>query len=62
MARPNGTKLGDIYGGEKYGELTFAQPGAPGNIKPGDYYTVKVAVYGYVDCEANGGILLIYRE
>jgi len=62
----NGAKLGG--NDKKYGELTFAQPGVPGNIKPGDYHTVKVEVsvharqYGYYHGEANGGILLIYRE
>ena len=60
----NGTILTYTGDGE-YGELTFAQPGVPGNIIPGDYYTVnvKVLVNGYGQYgEANGGILLIYRE
>ncbi len=61
----DGTMLTHLTHGEEYGELTFAQPGVPGNIIPGDYYTVnvKVLVHGYGQYgEANGGILLIYRE
>ena len=60
----DGNELGIAHeDSEKYGMLTFAQPGVPGNIVPGDYYTVKVECmdgdrYG----TGNGGILLIYSE
>jgi hypothetical protein len=50
-------ELGMTYN-RKYGELTFAQPGAPGNIVPSDYHSIKVEAI----VSGNGGILLIYRE
>jgi len=58
----DGTELTHLTHGEEYGELTFAQPGVPGNIIPGDYYTVEVKVVDAGYPEVNGGILLIYRE
>ena len=51
---------GKILGYRGYGELTFAQPGIPGNIVPGNYYTIKVEISG--SGSGNGGILLIYKE
>ena len=58
-------KLGDkeIWG-NSWKELTFAQPGVPGDIKPGNYYYVDIYAYDYpkCSCHAQGGILLIYRE
>lgn len=51
---------GKILGYMKYGELTFAQPGIPGNIVPGNYYTIKVEIS--YSGSGNGGILLIYKE
>ena len=48
--------------GGKYGELTFAQPGVPGNIVPGDYYRIKLEKSSSSSGTGNGGILLIYRE
>lgn len=55
---------GDLLGSEsEYGELTFAKPGVPGNIVPGEYYTILVRCpYAKGTCIGNGGILLIYRE
>ena len=62
----NYVKLGSIkIWGDRWKELTFAQPGVPGDIKPGNYYYVDIragADYGRCSCHAQGGILLIYRE
>jgi len=58
----DGNDLGIAVRSDEYGMLTFAQPGVPGNIVPGDYYTVKVECMGHKYGTGNGGILLIYSE
>lgn len=64
MSRTTELYLENLLGsGSEYGELTFAKPGVPGNIVPGEYYTILVRCpYAKGTCIGNGGILLIYRE